>query len=180
MDWRAHAPGCMSISNGYAPVMHSTANKRRLAARPGGASGGTRTGAASGRVQPAGKQPAGSNLPHRLARALPKRLCAEGAASGAAPAVPGALLLFWAPAAPSESGGPAAGAARAAAAAYGAKFGELAGAAAWGEAGSTGLAMCSWAAFVGRWLAATRAALRGEQACALPTPIYWKGDALDH
>lgn len=38
-------------------------------------------------------------LLHRLARALPKRLCAEAESQGSG-AAPGVLLLFWAPAAP--------------------------------------------------------------------------------
>ena len=57
-----------------------------------------------------------------------------------------------------------AAAARGAADAYGAKFGVLVGAADWPGEGRADLALASWRAFAGRWLAAARAAQRGDQA----------------
>ncbi|KAK9836092.1 hypothetical protein WJX81_000611 [Elliptochloris bilobata] len=142
-----------------AALAYEHANRRRLAARPGAStSSAAHTGAGAAATRQAG------SLPHRLARALPRRLCAEAANPGLGSA-PGALLLFWAPAAPPPGANAAAraAAARSAADAYSAKFGELAGAADWAGEGQGGLAIASWRAFVGRWLAAARATQRSEQ-----------------
>jgi hypothetical protein len=65
---------------------------------------------------------------------------------------------------PGGNAAEAAAAARGATAAYAAKFAELAGEGGWGEARALRLAPATWAAFVGRWLAAARASLRAEQA----------------
>lgn len=68
-----------------------------------------------------------------------------------------------------------AAAARAAADAYGAKFGVLVGAADWAAESGGDLALAAWRAFVGRWLAAARAAQRGEQARAGGFVSKWMG-----